>query len=64
METYESDNGFVKIIIPEDIEKGKIIVDYTATILDKASYVLSGISLIAFIVYVILYRKKYKEIKN
>ena len=64
LETYESDNGFVKIVIPEDIEKGKIIVDYTATILDKASYVLSGISLIAFIVYVILYRRKYKEIKN
>ena len=60
LETYESENGFVKIIIPEDIEKGKIIVDYTATTLDKASYVLSGISLIAFISYVVLYRRKYK----
>ncbi len=58
LKTEESDNGFVQITIPEQIEEGKITVDYTATVLDKASYIVSGISLVCFIVYVIYSKKK------
>ena len=58
LETTETENGFIKIVIPEDVKEGKIIVDYTATILDKISYILSGIFVIVFIIYVIYSRKR------
>lgn len=58
LEYYESEYGFMQISLPEDIEKGKITVDYTATILEKTAYAISGISIIVFIVYVIWFRKK------
>ena len=58
LKTTETENGFIKIVIPEDVEEGKIIVDYTATILDKTSYILSGIFIIIFIIYVIYSRKR------
>lgn len=61
LETIESENGFVEIIIPEDIAEGKIIVDYTATILDKVAYATSGVSIIVFVIYVVFYRKRYIE---
>lgn len=57
VDTFESKYGFISIQIPEDIESGKIIVDYTATILDKVAYIISFISIIAFVVYVV-YSKK------
>lgn len=57
----ESDYGFIEIEIPEDISEGKIILDYTATTLDKISYLISAVSLIGFVIYVIIYRKKYKK---
>lgn len=63
--TYtESDYGFIKIEIPENISEGKIILDYTATTLDKVSYIISGISVIGFIIYIIIYKKQYKEQKE
>ena len=58
LKTIETENGFIKLVIPEDVEEGKIIVDYTATILDKTSYILSGIFVIVFIIYVIYSRKR------
>ena len=51
----------MKITIPEDIEEGNIVVDYTATTLEKASYIISGIAVIGFIVYIIYYRRKCKK---
>lgn len=60
LETTESDYGFIKVIIPEDVSKGKITVDYTATTLDKVAYIISPIALIGFIVYIIYYRRKLK----
>ena len=60
----ESDYGFIKIEIPENISEGKIILDYTATTLDKVSYIISGISVIGFIIYIIIYKKQYKEQKE
>lgn len=61
LETTESDYGFLKIVIPEEVEEGKIIVDYTATTLDKVAYIISPIGMIGFAVYVIIYRRKFKE---
>lgn len=60
LETTESDYGFVKVVLPDDVAEGKITVDYTATTLDKVAYVISPIALLAFIVYVVIYRRKYK----
>lgn len=61
LEITESENGFLQVVIPENIENGKVTVDYNATILDKVAYVISGISIIVFIIYVICYRKKMKK---
>lgn len=58
---YESEYGFVAINLPEDIETGKITVDYTATVLEKTAYVISAISIVGFIVYVVWFRKKWKK---
>ena len=61
LEYEESEYGFIKIVLPNEIDEGKIIVDYTATMLDKVSYILSGISLILFICYIICFRNKSKK---
>ena len=51
IETTESENGFVKITIPKSINNAKITVQYKGTYLEKTAYIISGISLIAFIIY-------------
>lgn len=61
LETSESENGFVKIVIPEDISEAKIIVDYTGTVLEKTAYIVSGISILLFIGYIIYFRIKSKK---
>lgn len=61
LDTYESENGMLQITIPEDIQEGKITVQYTATTFEKVAYLISGISVIGFICYVIYFRKKNKE---
>ena len=61
--SFESDNGFVSIQIPEDIESAHIVVQYKGTILEKVSYVISLIALIGFIIYIIKGRKP-NERKN
>lgn len=64
LDTKESDYGFVKITIPENISEGKITVDYTATILDKAAYIISGIALVGFVIYVIIFRRSVNKQKS
>ena len=61
LETSETENGFVRIVMPEDFKEGKIIVNYTATILDKVAYILSGVFIVVFIIYVICFRKKMQQ---
>ena len=61
LETTESDYGFLKIVIPEDIDEGKLIVDYTATTLDKVAYIITPIAIIGFIIYVVIYRKQFNK---
>lgn len=59
--TSESENGFLQIMIPHDIENAEIIVNYTGTTIEKTAYIGSGISVILFICYIIYFRKKDKE---
>lgn len=54
----ESENGFVQITIYENIESGKINFCYKGTNIEKVSYIISAISLIGFIIYIIYYKKK------
>lgn len=61
LDTAESDKGFLKVVLPEDVEEGKITCDYTGTTLEKVSYVISAISVVGFVIYVIYFRKKAKK---
>ncbi len=57
---YESENGFVKLDIPENTS-GEIVVKYTGTILARITWLISLISLIVFIIYNINLCIKYKK---
>lgn len=61
IDTTESENGFVQIILPKDIEKGTVTLKYTGTTLEKVSYAISAVSLIGLAVYIIYYKKKVKN---
>ena len=54
---YESSNGFISIDIPEGVSICKIEAKYTGTYAEKIMYILSGISLIIFVVYIIELKK-------
>ena len=57
--TSESENGFVQIVIPDNIGEGKIQCEYTGTKLEKASYIISLLGIIVFIAYIIYSKKKH-----
>lgn len=57
IQTLESDNGMLAIKLDENIESAHITVKYTGTTIEKVSYLISAISIITFIGYVI-YSKK------
>lgn len=61
VEYSESEYGFMKVTIPENITEGKIIIDYTGTTIEKVAYLISGLSVILFIIYIILYRRKFRK---
>ena len=58
LNTQESNCGFLLITIPENITEGKIIVNYTGTVLEKVAYAISAVSVTIFIAYIIKLRKK------
>lgn len=64
LEYTESENGFIQITLEKDIQNGKIITDYTATTLEKAAYIISGISIMLFCIYIVWYRRKCKKNKE
>lgn len=49
----ESKNGYISCVINESMENANIKVEYVGTIIEKASYIVSAISFIIFIVYII-----------
>lgn len=60
LKTFESDNGFVTIQLPEDIAEGEVKVEYKGTKLEKISYTISLVSITIFITYVIYIKRKDK----
>jgi len=58
--TGESPNGFLTIILPEDIKQAKVSVHYQGTVIEKAAYGISGISLIGCATYKITTSKRRK----
>lgn len=61
LKSEESENGFVSAKITEDIDEAKITVKYKPTIITNTSYIVSLISAIAFIVYIIREGKHDKD---
>lgn len=57
---YESENGFIEMDL-ENEGNGEITVKYTGTILARVSFIISIISLIAFIIYNVILIRKNKE---
>ena len=58
IQMFESDNGMLAIKLDENIESAHITVKYTGTIIEKVSYLISAISIITFIGYVIHSKKQ------
>lgn len=58
IEVIESEHGYVAIKLPEDIENGKITVKYEGTVITKVSYIVSFISVIIFIIYIFIEKKR------
>lgn len=52
IEIFESDNGFVAINVPETATK--VTVKYTGTTLMKATYILSAVTLLGVILYLVI----------
>lgn len=60
IEYYQSDNGFISISIPKNMESVNISIKYVGTIIEKISYIITIISLILFIIYLIYMKRKDK----
>lgn len=58
IQTFESNNGMLAIKLDENIESAHITVKYTGTKIEKIAYVISAISIITFIGYVIYSKKQ------
>ena len=58
IQMFESDNGMLAIKLDENIESAHITVKYTGTIIEKVSYLISAISVITFVGYVIHSKKQ------
>ena len=57
LKTEESENGFLSTNLV-GIEEGTINVKYVGTLVTKLSYVISGISIILFIIYIFIEKRK------
>ena len=57
LKTEESENGFLSTKLV-GIEEGTINVKYVGTLVTKISYVISGISIIIFVIYIFIGKRK------
>ena len=67
IDVKESDYGFLKIDIPNEYENGMIKVEYKTPITYYIVYIISFITLIGFIIYIVLNTEKsknYEKIKE
>lgn len=58
LETQESDYGFVEVKLKNEHTKGRVIVEYKTPISYYICYIISGITLVVLIMYIINYKKK------
>lgn len=58
LQLVESENGYLSCKLQEDIKEGEITVKYVGTTIQYVSYIISAISLIVFICYIIYENKK------
>ena len=54
----ESEHGYLSCVLQEDIEEGSITVKYVGTLITYISYIISAISLLVFIGYIIYEKKR------
>ena len=67
IDVKESDYGFLKIDIPNEYENGMIKVEYKTPITYYIVYIISFVTLIGFIIYIVLNTaksKNYEKIKE
>lgn len=57
VKTFESENGFVAIKLPENIENATVNIKYEGTVIEKAGYIISVVTVILCIAYVIKNRR-------
>ena len=60
IDTFESENGFVAIKIGENVENAHIKIRYSGTILEKAGYVISAVSILGIVCFEIFNKRKSK----
>lgn len=60
IEYTQSENGLIQIQIPDDFSDGELQVQYTGTVLEKISYIISVSSIILFVIYLIYTKRKDK----
>lgn len=58
IEYKQSEKGLIEIEIPAAFERGELKIEYTGTTLEKTSYIISIISTILFIGYLIYTKRK------
>ncbi len=56
----ESDNGFISISLDQN-SNGEIIVNYAGTLIQKISFIISLLVVMIFIIYTILFERKYRQ---
>ena len=62
IDNFESENGFLAINVNQD---GLITVEYTGTILEKVGFVVSSLTLIILVIYLIIKnRRKNSKIRK
>lgn len=59
----QSEYGLIQIKIPYDVTEGKLQAQYTGTLLEKISYIISAISAVLFVVYLAYTKRNIKAEK-
>lgn len=62
LKSIESENGYLSCILPKDLQEGKITITYIGTVITYLSYIISGMSLIVFIGYIVYEKKQRNKI--
>lgn len=64
LDTFESKYGYLAISINEDMTNIEINVEYVGTNIMRISYIISSISVVIFLIYIIIFEKIIKNKKD